>query len=111
MNADNFDFSGDPGTPNTAPRAKDPTARLYDGSITSNGPAARCVVREHDDDGVVSGADDVVLIGSTDATDLDLELSRASEDVVVKALAAPHTKKRSEMSLKRFIVMMAARAV
>ena len=34
-NAATFDFTGDPGTPKMLPRAKDPTARLKDGSMTS----------------------------------------------------------------------------
>lgn len=48
-NAESFDFKGEPGSPNAAPSATDPRARLYDGSITSSGPAARQVVGRNEE--------------------------------------------------------------
>ena len=89
-NADNFDFNGEPGTPKTAPRARDPRARLYDGSITSNGEASRCMVREHVAGG---GVDAEKLIGSLSKEAADLDRICVKEDVVVKAFATPHTKR------------------
>ena len=71
MNADSFDFNGDPGTPNAAPSANDPIARLYDGSVISTGPIASDVGVGGDDK--TTGAK-LLIIGGVD----DLEqLSRA----------------------------------
>mmetsp|Transcript_10409 Transcript_10409/g.15798 ORF Transcript_10409/g.15798 Transcript_10409/m.15798 type:complete len:85 (-) Transcript_10409:64-318(-) len=77
--------------PKIAPRARDPRARLYDGSITSIGPAARCVVREYDGGG---GVDTEKLIRSLLKEVDDVERKCAKDgDVVVKALVAPHTRR------------------
>ena len=94
MNADSFDFNGDPGTPNAAPSANDPIARLYDGSVISTGPIASDVGVGGDDK--TTGAK-LLIPGGVD----DLEqLSRA---LCVKAFV-PQTRTSRTPTINLFML-------
>ncbi len=85
--AESLDLNGDPGTPNAAPRAREPNARLYDGSIISTGATDR-------EDELESTAlnECATFVGSIGT----LVLTLASGDLGVKASETPQKLRKTK---------------